>query len=181
MRVLTESKRLILREIEFSDAEDLYEMDADEDVHLYIRNSPVKSLEEMQAAIEIIRKQYKENGIGRWAVVLKDSNECIGWAGLKYFNFPINKHINIYELGYRFKKKHWGKGYATESSKAVINYGFQQMQLKKIYAITNPKNEKSINVLIKLGFKFIENFSYEDLPACWFELNRKDRDIFIDN
>src|SRR5690606_11541797 len=103
MKVLTDSERLILREIEFSDAEDLFEMEADEDVPLYIRNSRVKSNEEMHASIEIIRKQYKENGIARCAVVLKDSNECIGWGGLNYFNFPINKHITIYELGYRCK------------------------------------------------------------------------------
>lgn len=120
MSVLIETKRLILRELDFSDAQDLFEMDADPEVHLYIDNSPVKSIDEITKVIEMLKNQYKENGIARWAVVDKLTKECVGWSGLKYFKTPLNNHINFYELGYRFKKKHWGKGYATESSFAIL-------------------------------------------------------------
>ena len=132
MRIVVETERLILRELEFTDEDDLFEMDSDPEVHLFIENNPVKSIDEITKVIEMLKKQYKENGIARWAVVDKLTNECIGWSGLKYFNQPLNKHNNFYELGYRFKKKHWGKGFATESSIAILDYGFSKLQNKNI-------------------------------------------------
>lgn len=170
MKILIETERLILRELEYTDEKDLFEMDSDPEVHLYIENKPAKSIEEITKVIDMIKNQYQENGIARWAVVDKLTNECVGWSGLKYFSQPLNKHNNFYELGYRFKRKHWGKGYATESSKAILEYGFKHLNTDTIFAITDPKNINSKNVLIKLGFEFKETFDYEGDPTDWFEL-----------
>jgi RimJ/RimL family protein N-acetyltransferase len=123
--------------------------------------------------IVMLKVQYKENGIARWAVVDKMTYECIGWSGLKYFNQPLNNHNNFYELGYRFKRKHWGKGFATESSNAILDYGFANLNVDKIFAITDPKNVNSKKVLTKLGFDFKETFDYEGDPTDWFELTKK--------
>jgi RimJ/RimL family protein N-acetyltransferase len=172
MKVFAETERLILRELEYSDEMDLFEMDSDPEVHLFIENNPVKSIDEITKVIEMLKKQYKENGIARWAVIDKLTNECIGWSGLKYFNQPLNKHNNFYELGYRFKKKHWGKGFATESSNAILDYGFKNLNTDAIYAITDPKNLNSKKVLSKLGFDFKETFDYEGDPTDWFELKK---------
>ncbi len=172
MKIFAETERLILRALEYTDEHDLFEMDADPDVHLYIENRPVQSMDEITKAIEMIKKQYAENGIARWAVVDKLTNECVGWSGLKYFNQPLNNHQHFYELGYRFKKKHWGKGYATESSIAVLNYGFEHLAVDTIYAITDPNNINSKNVLTKLGFVFQETFDYDGDPTDWFELKK---------
>ena len=172
MRILAETERLILRELEYTDEKDLFEMDSDPEVHLFIENNPVKSIDEITKVIEMLKKQYKENGIARWAVVDKLSNECIGWSGLKYFNEQINNHKNFYELGYRFKKKHWGKGFATESSIAILDYGFNELKVDHIFAISDPKNINSKKVLSKLGFDFKETFDYEGDPTDWFELTK---------
>lgn len=172
MRILAETERLILRELEYTDENDLFEMDSDPEVHLFIENNPVKSIDEITKVIEMLKKQYKENGIARWAVIDKLTNECIGWSGLKYFNQPLNKHTNFYELGQRFKKKHWGKGFATESSIAILDYGFANLNVDKIFAITDPKNVNSKKVLSKLGFDFQETFDYEGDPTDWFELKK---------
>ena len=161
MKVFAETERLILRELEYSDEMDLFEMDSDPEVHLFIENNPVKSIDEITKVIEMLKKQYKENGIARWAVIDKLTNECIGWSGLKYFNQPLNKHNNFYELGYRFKKKHWGKGFATESSNAILDYGFKNLNTDTIYAITDPKNLNSKKVLTKLGFDFKETVTIQ--------------------
>lgn len=104
MKILVETERLILRELEYTDENDLFEMDSDPEVHLYIENNPVKSIDEISKVIEIIKGQYKGNGMARWAVVDKLTNEFIGWSGLKYFNQPLNNHNHFYELGFRFKK-----------------------------------------------------------------------------
>jgi len=172
MSILIETERLILRELEFADETDLFEMDSDPEVHLYIENNPVKSVEEIKKVITLIKLQYKENGIARWAVVDKLTNECVGWSGLKYFNQPLNNIINFYELGFRFKKKHWGKGFATESSTAILDYGFSKLNIDKIFAMTDPKNINSKKVLSKLGFDYIETFNYEGDLTDWFELQK---------
>ncbi|AEA45205.1 GNAT family N-acetyltransferase [Fluviicola taffensis] len=172
MKIRLETERLILRELEYTDENDLFEMDSDPEVHLYIENNPVKSIAEITKVIGILKKQYVENGIARWAVVDKTTNECVGWSGLKYFNEPLNEHIHFYELGYRFKKKHWGKGFATESSRAILDYGFEHLNVDSIFAITDSGNLNSKKVLSKLGFDFQETFDYEGDPTDWFELKR---------
>lgn len=174
MNVLIETERLLLRELEYTDEKDLFEMDSDPEVHLYIENNPVKSIDEITRVIEMLKIQYKENGIARWAVVDKLTNECVGWSGLKYFNGPFNHHTNFYELGYRFKKQHWGKGFATESSNAILDYGFKNLNVDSIFAITDPKNVNSQKVLTKLGFRFEETFDYDGDITNWFELKRTD-------
>lgn len=171
MKILAETERLILRELEYTDEKDLFEMDSDPEVHLFIENKPVKSIDEITKVIEMLKVQYKENGIARWAVVDKMTNECVGWSGLKYFNQPLNNHNYFYELGYRFKKKHWGKGYATESSLAILEFGFKHLKMHSVFAITDPKNLKSKHVLIKLGFKFVKTFTLDGEPTDWFELH----------
>lgn len=173
MNWIIETERFYLREIDFQDVDDLFEMDADPQVHLYIENKPMQKKEQIVEVIKILQQQYAENGIARWAVVDKQTGECVGWSGLKLFRTPLNGHVNFYELGYRFKTKHWGKGYATETSRAIIDYGFNQLNLTALYAITHPDNEKSIHVLNKLGFQFSEVFDYEGDLTDWFELHRK--------
>jgi RimJ/RimL family protein N-acetyltransferase len=173
MKIFAETERLILREVEYTDENDLFEMDSEPEVHLYIERKPVKSIDEVSKYIEMLRNQYQENGIARWAVVDKLTEECIGWCGLKYFKEPLNHHQNFYEHGYRFKKKRWGKGFATESSIAILDYGFKNFNIDSIFAITDIKNINSINVLRKLGFDLQETFDYDGEPVNWFELKRK--------
>lgn len=173
MKPIVETERLILRELDFIDENDLFEMDSDPEVHRYIENNPVKSISEITNVIEMLKQQYKENGIARWAVVDRETNECVGWSGLKYFRKPLNNHTNFYELGYRFKRKHWGQGYATESSIAILNYGFKNLDICSVFAITDPKNVNSKRVLSKLGFDFKETFDYEGDLTDWFELKKE--------
>lgn len=170
MEFIIETERLYLRKINRQDIDDLFEMDSDPEVHRFIENNPVRSKEQIEEVIDMLNRQYEENGIARWAVVEKQSRECIGWAGLKYFRETVNNHKDFYELGYRFKQKHWGKGYATESSRAIIEFGFKNLGINSIFAITHPGNENSIRVLEKSGFEFIEQFDYDGDMTNWFEL-----------
>lgn len=172
MKILAETPRLYLREINETDTADLFEMDSDPAVHLYIDNEPVTSTDEIENVIAFLQKQYLENGIARWAVVEKASLECVGWAGLKLFREQMNNHQDFYELGYRFKQKHWGKGFATESGKAILDYGFAHLPTDTIFAITHPDNANSQKVLGKLGFEYKETFDYDGSPTFWFELTK---------
>lgn len=176
MKIHLETQRLIIREIEMTDVDDFFEMDSDPEVHKYILQTPVTSKDEIIEVIKMLRQQYKDNGIARWAVVDKVSGEMLGWCGIKYFTDKLNGHQNFYEHGYRFKQKHWGKGYATESSKAVLDWAFANLNTDTIYAITDLGNEGSIHVLTKLGFELKEVFQYNEtrLECNWFELKKED-------
>lgn len=165
-----ETERLILRELELSDAEGMFELDSNPNVHLFLGNNPVKHIEESIDMIQNIQKQYKDFGIGRWAVVLKETNEFIGWSGIKYITNEINNHKNFYELGYRFIETHWGKGYASESGNAFVDYAFKDMKVEALYAYADAGNENSRKILEKLGFHFVNSFEYEGEIEVWYEL-----------
>ena len=128
MKIFIETPRLILREMVPEDEQGIFELDSDPEVHKYLGNRPITRREEAQASILYIRKQYKENGIGRWAVELKESREFIGWCGLKYINdMEINGQINVHDVGYRYIRRFWGKGYGYEAAQVSLDYGFNKV------------------------------------------------------
>lgn len=65
-----------------------------------------------------------------------------------------------------------GKGFATESSIAILDHGFKTLNIDNVFAITDPKNVNSKKVLTKLGFDFKETFDYEGDLTDWFELKK---------
>jgi [ribosomal protein S5]-alanine N-acetyltransferase len=174
MEIVIETERLIIRELLPTDAEGMFELDADPEVHLYLGNNPVKNIEQSRTVIQIIRQQYIDNGIGRWAVIEKSSGNFIGWSGLKLIKEPINDRIGYLDLGYRFIKKYWGKGYASETAKASLDYGFNELKQDAIYAIADVHNAKSRKVLEKSGLKFIETFNWDGVPHDWFEITKEE-------
>lgn len=165
MKKTIETDRLILRKIELSDAESLFEMDSNPEVLKYIGVPTTKSIEEVTKMILLIHDQYDKFNVGRWAVVDKNTNQFLGWSGLKFMTESINGHSNFYELGYRFLPQFWGKGYATESAKAWLNYAFKEIKCDSVYAMTDTKHAASINVLEKIGFELMNEFDYP-YPPC---------------
>ncbi|MCH2231193.1 MAG: GNAT family N-acetyltransferase [Crocinitomicaceae bacterium] len=172
MRTPITTERLILREIESSDAEDLFEMDSKIEVMKYIGIPPLKKIEEVYPMINMLQEQYKENGIGRWAVELKSTGEVIGWSGLKLHDEEIDGNINFYELGYRFKPQHWAKGYATESSKAWMDYAFHKIETDNVFGMTDPRHKNSKKVLMKMGFEYVKQVEFYNETVDWFVCNK---------
>jgi tRNA A37 threonylcarbamoyladenosine dehydratase len=157
---ILETERLYLRQFTIKDAQLLINLNRDINVTRYTGDVPVKNLEEARHILtDIILPQYPGK-IGRWAVHLKSSNEFIGWCGLKYL-----AEADEFDLGYRFFKKQWGKGYATESAKAVMEYGVNKLKLKNIVARAAKENTASIHVIKKLGFVYLEDEMCAHDPA----------------
>jgi RimJ/RimL family protein N-acetyltransferase len=171
LQIFIETDRLILREIIPSDYQGVFDLDADSEVHKYLGNKPIQNVQQAKDTIDFIRRQYLENGIGRWAMVKKNTNNFIGWAGLKLITEEINNQTNYYDLGYRLIRKYWGKGYATEAAKAAIAYGFNRLNLKEIYGMADTNNTDSRHVLEKVGMQYIENFDYLGKSHCWFKVS----------
>jgi len=169
-----ETERLILREVLATDVAGMFELDSNPEVHKYLGNKPITSKEQAVAAIEHLQKQYKERGIARWAVIHKETDEFMGWSGIKYLTEQEqeNGFYNVYELGYRFISKFWGKGYATEAAKAWVDYAFNEMKIKSFYAAANKGNNGSVHVLQKVGFKITGDFEFDNSPHYWLEQHR---------
>jgi len=170
MNLILETDRLILREMKLSDAEALFEMDRNPKVHQFLWNKPLTDISEVHSYIESVRTQYSTNNIGRFVTVLKETNELIGWAGLKYNTEMVNNKINFYDIGYRLNEKFWGKGYATEASFAWLDYGFKVMKIKVMEAAAHTDNVPSNRILQKIGLKMTNQFMEDDIPWNWYEL-----------
>lgn len=173
MQTILETDRLLFREIQSSDAEAMFEMDSDPAVHLYLGNNPLKHIDEVYPLIENLQWQYKEFGMARMAVILKETGEFLGWAGLKRERNLPDRGIYI-DLGYRFLKKHWGKGYGSEVGKALVDYGFNVLNLEKINAYADMGNAVSHKILEKSGLRFIETFDDDGVVSAWFEMKNPD-------
>jgi RimJ/RimL family protein N-acetyltransferase len=150
MNVIIETDRLLLRTFTENDAPLLYELNLDPEVTRFTHDA-MTDLEHAEKVLhETILPQYALYNHGRWAVHLKPSLEFIGWSGLKFL--PEGNEI---DLGYRFMKKFWGKGYATEAAFSCLQYGFNKLNLQKIVGRALPGNLASIRVLEKCGMQYV--------------------------
>lgn len=146
---MIETKRLILRVPLLEDAQSLFELNSDPDVVRYTGDTAFNSIIEVHHLLrDRIWPQQEKYKMTRLIVTLKEGT-FLGWCGLKYF-----PETNEVDLGYRFMKKYWGKGYATEASIASLEYGFNELNLKRIIAKAMPDNVGSIKVMQKLGMTF---------------------------
>lgn len=172
MKIFVETDRFLLREIVESDLQGFFELDTDPEVHRYLGNQPLTTLEECAGVIEYVRKQYEADGMGRWAVIDKATNDFVGWSGLKHEKKV--RDYPYYDLGYRLKRNYWGKGIATETAIASVDYGFRVMNLPKICAAAHVDNIGSNRVLQKAGLTFVETFVVFEGLHNWYELEQSD-------
>ena len=169
MNLILETDRLLLRPFEKSDAAELFDMDKNPNVHKYLWLKPVESIDEVYAYIEMVQKQYQENGIGRFATILKDNNEFIGWTGIKFVNDHVeNGNTNFYDYGYRLNPKFWGKGYATEAGLAFVDFVFNEIKADALYAYADSGNLDSRHIMEKIGMRYVNSFEYEGEEHVWY-------------
>ena len=148
-RTILETERLLLRELDGEDAAVFFRLATDPAVTRFI---PVPPPPDEAAAREVIRarrrEDYEGRGYGRWACVLKETGDVVGWSGPRYL-----AEIGEAELGYRFLPEHWGRGLATEAGTAVVRHWFGPMGGTRLVALIDPLNTASANVARKLGFR----------------------------
>jgi ribosomal-protein-alanine N-acetyltransferase len=174
MKIHIETERLIMRDLTEQDTQGMFELDSEPEVHTYLGNNPIKTLNEAEKNIAFIKEQYEKNGIGRWAVIEKKTGDFIGWSGFKLITDVVNNRTQFYDLGYRFIKKAWGKGYATETAIASLDFGFNQLNQKEICAIADIENLASNRILQKIGMSKVNKFDYENLPHNFYIMKKNE-------
>ena len=137
-----ETERIIIRSLKETDVNDVFEYLSDETVMEYIE--PIMTHEKV---VSFIHNAGIKNKLV-FAVVLKNVNKVIG-------HLIFHKYTNkkIYEIGWIINKNYWNKGYAMEVSKKMIEYGFEELKIKKMIGETEEKNIKSIKTLERIGMK----------------------------
>jgi RimJ/RimL family protein N-acetyltransferase len=140
------TERLYLREMLPEDAADMFELNSDIEVIRYTGDTPFKTI---QDAYDLLSNydQYEKYKTGRLSVFIKETNEYIGFCGVKTLD---DKTV---DLGFRFHKKYWGKGYGKESSLVVIDYAFNTLGIKELFGNFMSDNTNSKKLLENLGFK----------------------------
>jgi RimJ/RimL family protein N-acetyltransferase len=147
--LMLETDRLFLRPQTYDDIPNLIVLNSDPEVVRYTGEGALANAQEARVQFEErIMTQWQKYKMGRFSVALKDGT-FLGWCGLKY-----HLETDEVDLGYRFMKKFWGKGYATEASRASLIYGFETLKIERIIAKAMPDNKNSIKVLLKLGMTF---------------------------
>ena len=163
---IIETQRLILRELNVSDSEHFFKLNSNPEVLKYTGDKPFLSVYDAESFLKNYN-DYKENGFGRWAVISKKSNEFLGWCGLK-----LNEE-RLIDLGFRFFQKNWGKGYATESAKASLEIGFNNLKINEIIGRASIENQASIIVLKKTGMDFWKNDNCKGIEnSVYYKINK---------
>jgi RimJ/RimL family protein N-acetyltransferase len=115
--------------------------------------------------IAILQTHIDQRGYGFWAAELRETGEFIGFIGIQVPKavFPFSPCV---EIGWRLAHTHWGKGYATEGARASLQAGFGALELAEIVAFTAFHNERSLNVMRKLGMtEDKQTFEHPIVPA----------------
>lgn len=160
---ILETSGLQLRPFTEEDSQSLFLLNSDPLVLQYTGDVPFKDVDE--AAEFILRyDHYKQYGYGRWAVLDRESKAFLGWCGLKY-----SPEKNETDIGFRFHREFWGKGFATEAASGCLKYGFTELGLSRIVGRAQIGNISSHNVLKKIGMNQTGSFMEASVEWLLFE------------
>ena len=175
MSIFLETKRLILKTPELSDLDDLIALRTDPDVMRYINDGSIQTTEQVHEHLINFPAYFEKHGLGFFLAFEKETGVFIGQAGLFHVNF--NDTQPDIEVAYRFQKKFWGKGYATELTSALIQWGFKHLPIEKIIAFVHPENEASRRVMEKSGMQYKGMVPYKQVQLPCYEAIRNHIDL----
>jgi ribosomal-protein-alanine N-acetyltransferase len=159
MAVELESSRVLLRSWQQSDLEPWIALNLDPENLRYFPR--IYSAEESHASFLRIRELLNENLFGLWAAQEKSSGSFMGFVGIAHHNIPGIAFMPCHEIGWRLDKKFWGKGYATEAAKVVLEYVVVELDMPEIFSFTAKGNFPSINVMKKIGLQERPELAFE--------------------
>lgn len=142
------TERLLLRRWLPEDLDPFARYSADPEAMRYFPSTHTR--EQSDALARELARPIEERGWGFWAVEVRKGPRFIGFVGLKEANFEAHFTPAV-EIGWRLGREHWGNGYATEAARAALDFGFSELDLEEIVAITVPANQRSRRVMERLG------------------------------
>ncbi|MEU5529918.1 GNAT family N-acetyltransferase [Micromonospora chersina] len=177
--VLLETARLRLRRLTMDDVDDLVELDRDPEVMRFLTNgrpTPADTVRGEQLP-RLLARYDRHPGLGRWAALDRRTGEFLGWLALD----PSDDGSEG-ELGYRLRRAAWGRGLATEGSRALVRHAFDVVGVRRVWAETMAVNDRSRAVMARAGLRHVRTFhlTFDDpIPGTEhgeveYELRRED-------
>ncbi len=161
--------RLRLTPFSTEDLVDLHRLWTDPDVRRYLWDDRVISEQEAADVIELSQKTFVENGFGFWSLLSAETSKLVGFAGLRHFGDEDDV-----EILYGLSPSWWHRGLATESSREVLRFAFEDAGLREVYAGADPPNQASFEVMQRLGFRFHDRRVLDGQEAVYYLLERAD-------
>lgn len=167
--------RLNFKLMDENDSALLLELDSDPQVMEHLTRSKVSTINSIKDVFIPRMQAYRnpQQGWGLWQVNLNESDTFIGWILIRPMRFFTEQpDYSDIEMGWRFKRVSWGKGYASEAAAAVADAVTKNGDVKALSATALKANSGSIKIMEKLGMKFIEHYTHSDefgeLPAVLY-------------
>jgi ribosomal-protein-alanine N-acetyltransferase len=172
MTIFIETQRLIINVPVLADIDNWYALYAESDMRDITREIVGEWLHH-----HII--EFKQYGFGMGSVCLKATNEFIGRAGLFHYYDTEGLQRDI-EIGYVIHKHHWNKGYASELAVALVDWGFRNLTISRLIALTRRDNIRSQHVLERAGMRYLkmtesdgeDYFEYQILRSGWLKRDK---------
>lgn len=161
MDTILQTKRLLLRKWTENDITHLIRMNQDKEVMRFFLDTMTE-----QQSIDFyhrVQRHFQETGYGLYVVEEVISGAFLGYTGCMIATFE-SAFTPCVEIGWRFNKKYWGNGFATEAALACLHYGFSALKFDAIYSFTSLHNEKSEAVMQRIGMKKIGEFFHPRVP-----------------
>lgn len=149
---ILETQRLKVRESTVGDVKEFYRIYREPSITYYMEDLFQDHDEENAYMEAYIRQIYGFYGFGMWTVLLKNTGQVIGRAGLS-----IREGYELPELGFVIDVSHQGRGYALEACRAILTYAKEELCFEQVQALVRQENEASINLLKKLEFQYERN------------------------
>ena len=163
-----DTERLILRQLDEADAPAIYAMRSDADVMRFIRE-PQNKIEESIDWIRLVTSRWKDERTGFCAVVERESGAFAGWCGVWRL-----EETGETEIGYAIAKKFWGKGFAPEAARRILEYAFGELGAEKVVAVARPENAASIRVMEKIRMRFVRVGRFYNQTLAQYAIERSD-------
>jgi RimJ/RimL family protein N-acetyltransferase len=145
------TKRLVLRRWRASDAAPFAAINGDPEVMRFIGRGHVLGRGLSDDLIARFEAEWRERGFGLWAVAAREEPEALlGFCGLTVPMF-LPEVLPAVEVGWRFARDAWGRGYATEAARCALAFAFEEHAMREVIAIVDPENARSLRVAEKLG------------------------------
>lgn len=167
-----ESERLIFRKMQLSDADSWAEFFVDNPNMPYLGAEMLPNKKEM--ALNWINNQlarYEKKIWGHLSIIEKETGELVGSCGINIRDLDGRE---AYEIGYSFKPKYWGRGYATEVARTLKDFGFKHKVAEQLISIIHVDNQLSKKVAIKNGMKVVERTIFWGMPVEVFGISEEE-------
>lgn len=165
MRILHQDQNFIIREFSAEEKKLFCDLFKDPDVTRYL---PYRSPEQYMEMFEITLEDYRNGPFGRFGIFNAENSDFIGMCLARNFA-DVSGQI---EIGYTLSKKYWGKGIATEVSRALVKYCFLNTEGNEIVAVTDLDNTGSQKVLEKAGFTRVDNLKRSEVEMAYYIVRR---------